>query len=429
VVIHTSIIRPAANRWIHEYLRRLHGGSWEPIHPLLADVLDETYGIMVYQEDVSKTAVALAGFSDVDADGLRKVMARKDREQRLQDYFRRFSEGAQARGVSNAQIQRVWEMILSFEGYSFCKPHSASYARVSFQAAFLTDWFPAEFHSAVISNQGGFYSQFAYVSEARRQGCSILPPDINQSEVRWRGRDRCLRVGWMSLKGLNTETAERIVTERTRRPYHSIADFLVRVRPSEDEARALIHARAFEALHPGRSQAALRWAWCTYRRTTQPGRRAASSDLDLGLDQRPSEIPSPPFAPESPLVLLRREFAALGFLCDLHPMVLFTNVIGKDVVKAHDLPKYTGRSVRVAGFLITGKVVPTPKGEPMEFLTFEDETGLMETVLFPEAYRRFCDMLDYRRPYLLDGQVEEDYGAVTLTISRITPIRPLQSTD
>lgn len=426
VVIHTSIIRPAAHMWINEYLRRLHGGSWEPIHPLLADVLDETYGIMVYQEDVSKTAVALAGFSDADADGLRKAMSRKDREQRLRDYFRRFSEGAQARGVSNAQIQQVWEMILSFEGYSFCRPHSSSYARVSFQAAWLKQHYPAEFMAAVVSNQGGFYSPFAYVSEARRQGCRILPPDVNESEVRWQGSDRDLRVGWLSLKGLSVETAERIVTERQRRPYSTIGDFLVRVRPSEDEVRVLIHARSFESLHPEESQAALRWAWYTHKASHRT-KGSAGPELDLSLSQHAPKIPSPPFAAEAPIVLLRREFSALGFLCDQHPMVLFAETLGKDIVKARDLPGFVGHPVRVAGFLITGKVVPTRAGEPMEFVTFEDETGVVETVFFPEAYRRFCDVLEYRRPYLLDGQVEEDYGAITLTVTRATLIRPLPS--
>ncbi|HEY5281688.1 MAG TPA: PHP domain-containing protein, partial [Polyangia bacterium] len=112
VVIHSSIIRPAANKWIHEYLRRLHGGAWQPIHPLLDGVLDDNYGIMVYQEDVAKAAMALAGFDHVEADGLRKVMSKKDRAKRLPDYLRRFIAGARSRGVSSEQIEAVWDMIL-----------------------------------------------------------------------------------------------------------------------------------------------------------------------------------------------------------------------------------------------------------------------------------------------------------------------------
>ena len=190
LVIHSSIIRPAANEFIREYIRRLHGGSWEPIHPCMADVLDETFGIMVYQEDVSRVAMALAGFSHTEADRLRKVMSKKDREHQLKDFHKRFFAGARVRGATDEQISGIWEMMMSFSGYSFCKPHSASYARVSFQAAFLKVHYPAEFMAAVISNRGGFYGTFAYVSEARRLGLTILPPDVNISNIRWNGRGK-----------------------------------------------------------------------------------------------------------------------------------------------------------------------------------------------------------------------------------------------
>ena len=114
LVIHSSIIRPAANEFIREYVRRLHGGHWEPIHPLLEDVLNETYGIMVYQEDVSKTAVALAGFSHADADGLRKIMSKKDKAGKLRDFKARFTTGARSKGVCDEQIKAIWNMMMSF---------------------------------------------------------------------------------------------------------------------------------------------------------------------------------------------------------------------------------------------------------------------------------------------------------------------------
>ncbi len=136
LVIHSSIIRPAANEFIREYLRRLHGGQWQPLHPLVAGVLDETYGIMVYQEDVSRVAVQF-GFSHADADRLRKIMSKKDKQRQLKDYQTQFFAAAAERGVSDEIAGRIWAMMMSFDGYSFCKPHSASYARVSFQAAYL----------------------------------------------------------------------------------------------------------------------------------------------------------------------------------------------------------------------------------------------------------------------------------------------------
>ena len=188
VVIHSSIIRPAANEFIQEYIKRLHTGIWDPIHPLLADVLEETYGIMVFQEDVSRVAVRMAGFTHAQADGLRKIMSKKDKERALADYYNRFRDGALKNHVTSQDIDRVWDMITSFSGYSFCKPHSASYARVSFQAAYLKTHYPAEFMAAVISNQGGFYSTFAYVSEARRMGVTIRQPDVNTSGIHWKGQ-------------------------------------------------------------------------------------------------------------------------------------------------------------------------------------------------------------------------------------------------
>lgn len=418
IVVHSSIIRPAANAFIREYIRRLHGGSWEPIHPLLTEVLDETYGIMVYQEDVSKTAMAVAGFDHAEADGLRKVMSKKDKQRRLQDYRRRFFEGARARGVDEVKIEEIWQMMMSFSGYSFCKPHSASYARVSFQSAFLKAHHPAEFMAAVISNQGGYYSTFAYVSEARRMGLQILPPDVNASRERWQGRGAAVRVGLMAVAHLEAETRQRITALRRKKPYDSLTDFLQRVRPAEPETRALIHAGAFDALHPDESRAVLLWELAAWQRRRE---RRAGADLF----QQVAETPRPFLPPDDPRERLRRQYAALGFLCDRHPMSLFGESLkSRGVVKTADLGRCVGRRVRTAGLLITGKVVSTRHGESMEFLTFEDETGLVETTFFPDAYRKFCPMLDRHRPYLLTGTVDEDFGAVTLTVDRAEAIRP-----
>jgi DNA polymerase-3 subunit alpha/error-prone DNA polymerase len=417
LVIHSSIIRPAANEYIREYIRRLHGGDWEPIHPLLADVLDETFGIMVYQEDVSKTAVALAGFSHVDADGLRKIMSKKDRARKLDNYKQRFAAGAKARGITGKQIKSIWDMMMSFSGYSFCKPHSASYARVSFQAAYLKTHYPAEFMAAVISNQGGFYSTFAYVSEAKRMGVNILPPDVNKSDFKWKGNAGSVRVGLLSVKHLSSNTCKHITEKRESGAYCDMVDFLERVQPNENEVRSLIHAGAFDSLHPKENRASLLWELACWQKSGFS--RSEAVDL-FGTRQY---IPKPPFPPEKELKRLRNEFAALGFLCDRHPMVLYNDFLKKwRIVKAKDLPSFVGKNVHIAGLLITGKVVYTKHGNPMEFLTFEDETGLVETTFFPKVYRHFCSILDRGRPFVLYGKVEEDFGAVTMTVTRVHAI-------
>jgi len=420
LVIHSSIIRPAANEFIREYLRRLHGGEWQPLHPLVAGVLDETYGIMVYQEDVSRVAVQF-GFSHADADRLRKIMSKKDKGRQLKDYQRQFFEAAAARGVPAEIAGRIWAMMMSFDGYSFCKPHSASYARVSFQAAYLKTHFPAEFMAAVISNQGGFYSTFAYVSEARRLGLTILSPDVNESAIHWQGTGHNLRVGLMAIAGLGSTTQKRIVSEHRLRPFASVFDFLGRVHPSTDEAEALVHAGALDGVQSvsATNRGILIWLLASWQKS---GKRAGTL---FPLDPSP-----PPLPPEDKRQRLRNEYRVLGFLCERHPITLFDQQRHRagalTARKLLDLPAHAvcQRSrVRFLGWLITGKIVGTKKGEPMQFLSFEDETSLVECTLFPKVYEQHCHLLFRKGPLLLEGYLDEDFGARTLTVERIADSR------
>ena len=267
----------------------------------------------------------------------------------------------------------------------------------------------------MISNQGGFYGTFAYVSEARRMGLTILPPDINASDVRWTGQGQTVRVGLLSVKGLGTDIRQRIITQRQRRVYSGLQDFLERVRPAEDEARSLINCGALDALNPGGNRAALRWGLAVWLKAKRPQARTQS----LFKHAEAAGDCQPLLPVEDERERLRREFSVLGFLCDRHPMELFAQPLQKRrTVRAVDLPRSIGRRVRLAGWLITGKVVSTKTGEPMEFLTFEDETGIVETTFFPQAYRRFCHIIDRQRPYLLTGKVEENWGALTLTVEK-----------
>jgi DNA polymerase-3 subunit alpha/error-prone DNA polymerase len=217
--------------------------------------------------------------------------------------------------------------------------------------------------AAVISNQGGFYGTFAYVSEARRLGVAILPPDINTSEVHWSGRDTAIRVGLLSIKGLSTETRARIVAERCHQPYRKMDDFLERVKPAEDEARALIHCGALDALNPGGNRAALMWELAGWLKTRSkkpvPRNRSLFNRSGGDHTRKPPSLP-----PEDERERLRREFSVLGFLCDRHPMELYAPLLDKfQTVKAVDLPRHLGRRVNLAGWLITGKVVTTKHGD------------------------------------------------------------------
>ncbi len=413
LVLQSSIIRPAANDYIREYVRRLHGGAWKHLHPRLAGVLDETFGLMVYQEDVARVAVVMAGFSHARADGLRKVISKKDRERRLRDYRREFDAGCAARGVDTATRKQLWRMMMSFDGYSFCKPHSASYARVSFQAAYLKTRFPAEFMAAVISNQGGYYSTFAYVSEARRLGLRILPPCVNRSDIRWQGRDRTIRVGLMAIAHLSGELCRRIIDERKRLPFSSAVDFFRRVQPPDDQCRALIHAGALDRLGQPTARSVLLWEYARFRALAAT--RNQSPLFPVALP------PAPRLPPDKPRERLRQQYRILGFLCSSHPLALCP-AKPANRVRAREISRHRARRITFVGLLITGKLISTKTGEVMEFLTFEDETGLLETTFFPRVYRRYAHLLITGRPYVLQGLVEEEYGVCTLTVERLRPL-------
>jgi len=414
LVIHSSIIRPASHRYINEYVERLRGKTWEPLHPLLAEILDESFGLMVYQEDVTKAAMALAGFSAVEGDGLRKALSKKRPEKLLADYRIQFYAGAQARGVSLPVIAAVWKMIESFAGYSFCKPHSASYALVSFQSAYLRAHYPAEFMASVISNGGGFYSASAYLSEARRLGLKLLPPDINVSEMGYRGSGTELRVGLLQLKGVSENFLKKILSERERRPYDSLEDFLSRVQAELAETKILIRAGCFDSL---------------LGESTRPQALWKLAQLKSG-ELRAATL----FAPPSPWVpqdvdysfaeRWKDEYETLGLWISRHPMTFYRDFLEQvSHVPADRMREFIGRRVTMAGWLITGKVVSTKHGESMEFMTFEDLTGIYETTFFPRSYRENGPLLNHHEAFWLRGRLEDDHGSVTLNVERVWPIR------
>ena len=457
LVIHSSIIRPAANEYIREYVRRLRGGAWETLHPILDELLAGTYGIMCYQEDVARVAIRMAGFTDAEADGLRKVLSKKWAGRAVQDYAERFARGAGTRDIEPAVIEAVWRMILSFSGYSFCKPHSASYALVSFKSCYLRAHHPAEFMAAVIDNGGGYYSTFAYVSECRRMGLRILLPDINASAAGWTGRSAAagdvappaaaagrgwVRIGLRRIRGLRDEAIAAILDERRRGgPFASFDDLLFRVSVDPADLRLLVRAGTFDrvgfgaagppgvdAADPLAIRPRLHWRLSDWEARTE-GRRARGATRPLFPVQL-GPLPEP--RPYDAAKLLSDEAETLGFLASRHPLTLYRQPLeallraGMRPVRGSDLARHVGRRVTAIGWLITGKVVTTRRDEPMEFVSFEDTTAIYETTFFPRAYERFCRMLTTERPYRLGGRVEEDCGAITLTVDEVAFLdRPL----
>jgi len=415
LVIHSSIIRPAANRYIREYVRRLRGGAYTPLHPILDEVLQETHGIMVYQEDVSKIAMAMAGFSASDADLLRKIISKKRAGRRLEDCRERFHAGTAKRGVSREVSDEVWDMIMSFSGYSFCKPHSASYALVSYKSCWLRAHYPAEFMAAVLTNRGGYYSTFAYISEARRMGLRMLQPDVNASRGEYWGKDRTVRVGLMQLKGLREAARQAVLEERRNGPYASFDEFLRRVRIDPADVKILVKSGACDSISVGATRPEMIW-----KALAQHEARAARHPAIRTLFQDMEPVAAPRVPHYGARTILEHEVETLDFLLSRHPLSLYTTQLkGLKFVKGGDLHRYVGKRVTTLGWWVTGKVVTTRESEPMEFISFEDTSALYETTFFPDAYARFCHMMCRSRPYVLKGLVEEDFGAVSLTVDSI----------
>ena len=415
LVIHSSIIRPAANDFISEYVRRLKGESYQPLHPILGRVLQETYGIMVYQEDVTKISVEMAGFSPEEGDGLRKTLSKKRNARQLSAYRKQFIRGALINGISMEVIERVWEMILSFGGYSFCKPHSASYALVSFKSAYLRAHYPAEFMAAVISNQGGYYSTFAYISEARRMGLTVLPPDVNASERAYIGKGRDIRMGLMQLKGLKESALDTLLQERRQGgEYRSFEDFMGRNRLDPSDVRILIKAGCLDSIAEGRSRAELLWQ-------TEAGRQKRPASPQTSLDLFGQEtVRLPRLGHYSFRTALLHEVEILGFPLMVHPLDLYADALREmHYIKACNMHRTIGEWVTMVGWWVTNKMVYTKQEEPMAFISFEDQTGLYETIFFPNAFRRYCSRFTPVRPYILRGVVEEDMGAVSLNVQEM----------
>jgi error-prone DNA polymerase len=413
-VVVTSIIRPASNQNIRTWVSRLHGQPWAAPHPLLKPVLEETLGVMVFQEQLSQAAMYLAGFDPAEADTLRKVVSKKHREKRLRDFYARFVRGATARGVSLKVIEDVWQMMMGFDGYSFCKPHSASYTLVAYKSAYLRAHYPAEFMASVISNGGGYYSTFGYLSEAKRMGLKILPPDINESEIKYTGRNEEIRVGLMQLKALSRDGRELILHERFKNgPFAGFGDFLLRASPHIhlQDVRVLIKAGCFDGIAHGLNRPSLMWRALQFYDGVHQEKHPPTLFAAIPV---PPPLKQPPY-PRS--LTLKHELDTLGFLISLHPLDRYEGLLKRlNYVRARNLHAHVGKRVTTIGWLVTGKTVHTKDGEPMKFVSFEDTTGLYEAVFFPNAYNEFCHMLNEMRPYILKGKVEEDFGSITLTV-------------
>jgi DNA polymerase III alpha subunit len=416
LVIASSIIRPAANRYIKEFVRRLKGGAYEPVHPLVEETLKETRGIMVYQEDVARVAIAVAGFSPAEADGLRKVLSKKDREIRLKAYKERFFTGGRKRNVGEKPLRSLWDMVLSFDGYSFCKAHSASYALVSYRLAYLKRYYLLEFLVSVINNGGGFYNSQVYLNEARRRGIVILPPDVNKSTWKHTVEDEAMRLGLFQIREVPEGFMQVLLDERYREgPYRDFFDFVIRLSPSFAVVRMLIRSGSVDSLAGGVTRAQLFWLYFHMERTP-----------DLF-----GPPPPPDFIGDySPKRKVYDELKTLGILHTRHPLSLFRKKIRDtleeirlaECIDSRKIALRAGKEVCLPGVLVTGKEVRTKQQRCMSFVSFEDCFSVYETVLFPDKHEKLLLLLEAGAVFLVVGVVREEFGCYTIEVRKLIPL-------
>lgn len=468
LVAASSIIRPgvAKSGMMKEYIRRFHNPyGFEYIAPVFEEHLGETFGVMVYQEDVMKIVHHFAGLDLDESDVLRRIMSGKKHDGDTFDNLRKkFFAGAQVRGHGEEVAQEVWRQVESFSGYSFCKAHSASFAVESFQSLYLKAYFPLEFIVGVINNFGGFYKTEFYLHEARMDGAIIHPPCLNHATYLTSLEGKHLYLGFIHVKGFSEHLAMKIMVERMRNgAFRDLTDFCARVEVDGSQLDLLIRCGGFQFTE--RTKAELLWEKNAVfnpkaNQVKDPELFATATprqgfDLDLSPNHRPGhplnarqldqafdELELLGFPLCSPFLLVEgtnvptpKLAAAVGEL----PAVLSRKVSPSPNV-SHPEPRTGGRAhlnswgsraapatlentrdgqqLSLRAYFVCDKIVPTVKGERMSFGCWIDENGhYLDTVHFPDSLRAF----PFRGTgvYELHGIVAREFGFPSLEVFRM----------
>ena len=421
LVAASSIIRPgvAQSGMMREYIHRFHHPeTFEYLHPIMEEQLKETFGVMVYQEDVIKICHHFAGLDLADADVLRRAMSGKYRSRREFDRIAdRFFDNCQLRGYPDRLTHEVWRQISSFAGYSFSKAHSASFAVESFQSLYLKSHYPLEFMTAVINNFGGYYRTWVYFNEAQRWGGIIHLPCVNRSDHKTSITGKDIFMGFIHIQSLEHQVAEMITGEREQYGlFRSLEDLLERVPLGLEQVIILIRINALR--FTGKSKKELLW------------------DAHLVLGNRKKRDPVRELFPvqkrEFTLPILEQtslensydELEILGFAVTIPAFELLQTAFRGEIL-SRQMMEHLGRKVRMLGNLVTVKHVRTKQKQWMNFGTFLDVEGeFFDVVNFPDSLKRY----PYRGNgiYLLYGEITEEFGFPGMTVAKMArlPYRP-----
>jgi len=420
LVAASSVIRPGVARsgMMREYIYRFHNpGKFEYIHPVMKEQLEETFGVMVYQEDVLKVCHHFAGLDLADADTLRRAMSGKYRsKQEMQRIVKKIFSNCSERGYSDEITREVWRQIESFAGYSFSKAHSASYAVESFQSLYLKAHFPLEFMVAVINNFGGFYRTWVYVHEARRYGATIQLPCVNKSNYKTTIYGSEIYIGFIHIQSIEEKLARTIEKIRNNDgPFSDLNDFVTRVCPGLEQVILLIKAGALR--FTGKKKAVLLWeAHMMMNKNKQeqikplfpsPVRKFTLPDLEQGkLEDAYDEI------------------ELFGFPVSMSWFDMLETSFRGDI-PAREMIKHIGKKLRMVGHLVTIKYIKTVKKEWMNFGCFIDPEGnFFDTTHFAQSLKNY----PFRGSgtYLILGKVVEEFGFPSLEVEKLAklPVKP-----
>lgn len=421
LVAASSIIRPgvAQSGMMKQYIQRFHNPEKiNYLHKKMQEQLEETFGVMVYQEDVIKVAHHFAGLDLDEADVLRRGMSGKSRSkdefQRIED---KYFSNCRSLGYDDSISQEVWRQIKSFAGYSFSKAHSASYAVESFQSLFLKAHYPLEFQTAVINNFGGFYRTWVYFNEAKRQGATIELPCVNHSRSETLIIGKTIYTGFVHVQNLEQNTIQRLLEERAQNGvFLSLTDFVSRVNSSKEQLVILIRLGAFRFCEKTKAEL----LWEAHMLINRPAPVVQTRPM-FQPQERKYQLPK---FEQSPLADAYDEIELLGFPITLSPFdMLETSFRGE--ILAKNMMKNVGRTVRMLGRLVTIKYVWTSRKEIMHFGTFIDVEGeFFDTVHFPPSLKQYPFRGD--GVYLVLGKIVEEFGFPSLEVEKMAkmPFKP-----
>jgi len=420
LVAASSVIRPGVSKsgMMREYIKRYRKPERrKDAHPILLEIMPETFGVMVYQEDVIKVAHYFGGLGLGEADMLRRGMSGKFRsKEEFLKVKNQFFDNCKAKGHSLELTAEIWRQIESFAGYAFAKGHSASYAVESYQSLFLKAYYPLEYMVATLNNFGGFYKQEYYVHEARMNGGIIHPPSINKSFYQNYIEGKHIYLGFIMLHSFEIKNAKKIVDERTKNGlYLDLDDFIERVPISLEQIAVLIKVNAFQFTQRNKREL----LWEAHMKVN----KVVLEEHVVTLFKSEKVTYKTPELTSSTLEDAFDELQYIGFTLD-SPFKLLTEPL-KQQLFANDLINYIGKTVTVYGYYVTAKRTITSKGEMMYFGTFIDSKGNhIDTVHFPPSVKKYP--LKGRGVYRLTGKVTEEFDCVNIEIEQLEKLAIVQ---